>query len=93
MNNHSYSVLEFNKLREEVASYAVVETTYRRVLELQPMRDYSQLQREFEITRDFMDLLKFDGGFEPSGIDDICHMSKKVQLLGSYLDAEELWKL
>ncbi|MGL4567024.1 MAG: endonuclease MutS2 [Fusobacteriaceae bacterium] len=93
MNSHSYSVLEFDKLREEVASYAVVETTYRRVLELQPMRDYSQLQREFEIARDFMDLLKFDGGFEPSGIDDICHLSKKVQLLGSYLDAEELWKL
>ncbi|MGL5964564.1 MAG: endonuclease MutS2 [Fusobacteriaceae bacterium] len=93
MNNHSYSVLEFDKLREEVASYAVVEATYRRLIELQPIRDYGQLQREFEITRDFMDLLKFDGGFEPSGIDDICHLSKKVQLLGSYLDAEELWKL
>lgn len=93
MNNHSYSVLEFDKLKEELAGYTAVNTTYKRVLELEPSRDYSTLVREFEVTRDFIDLLKFDGGFEPNGMDDICHLSRKVQLIGNYLDAEELWKL
>ena len=60
MNRHSYSVLEFDKLREEVASYSSVSTTYERIIKLEPYRDFSMLNREFEIIRDFIDFIKFD---------------------------------
>ncbi len=93
MNKHSYSVLEFDKLREEIAQYCVTETIYDRVINLEPIRDYSSLVRELEVVRDFIDLIKFDGGFEPTGISDISYYNKKINIIGNYLDPEELWKL
>ena len=93
MNRHSYSVLEFDKLREEVASYSSVSTTYERIIKLEPYRDFSMLNREFEIIRDFIDFIKFDGGFEPIGINDICYLNKKIELVGNFLEAEELYVL
>lgn len=93
MNKHSYSVLEFDKLKEELAQFSVIPTTYEKIQRLEPLKDFSVLAREFEILRDFIDLLKFDGGFEPTGMDDICHFVKKIQIIGNYLDSTELWKL
>lgn len=93
MNKHSYTVLEFDKLREEVASYSNISTTYETILKLEPYKDFSILNREFEVIRDFIDLIKFDGGFEPTGINDICYLNKKVELVGNFLDAEELYIL
>ncbi|MGL4392694.1 MAG: endonuclease MutS2, partial [Fusobacteriaceae bacterium] len=93
MNTHSYKVLEFEKLREEVAGYSFVSTTYEKLLNIEPMKDFSLLWRELECTRDFIDMLKYDGGFDPVGMADICIIIKKVEFIGNYLEAEELWKV
>lgn len=93
MNKHSYSVLEFDKLREELAEYSVIPKNYNKLLELEPYKDFSLLIRDFEAIRDFMDFIKFDGGFEPIGMNDICQLVKKVELIGNYLDVEELYVL
>ncbi|MGL4533979.1 MAG: endonuclease MutS2 [Fusobacteriaceae bacterium] len=93
MNKHSYSVLEFDKLREELAEYSVIPKNYNKLLEIEPYKDFSLLIRDFEAIRDFMDLIKFDGGFESTGMIDICQFVKKVQLIGNYLDTEELYFL
>lgn len=93
MNKHSYTVLEFDKLREEVANYSSIATTYNKIIYLEPFKDFSILNRELEVVRDFIDFIKFDGGFEPTGIADICYLNKKIELIGTYLDGEELWKL
>lgn len=93
MNKHSYSVLEFDKLREEIAQHCVTETVYNRVINLEPIKDYGTLVRELEVVRDFIDLVKFDGGFESTGINDISLYNRKIQIVGNYLDPEELWKL
>ena len=36
MNNHSLSVLEFDKLREEIASYSNIEDSQVEILEIMP---------------------------------------------------------
>ncbi|MGL4307897.1 MAG: endonuclease MutS2 [Cetobacterium sp.] len=93
MNNHSYTVLEFDKLREELSSYLTIEENVEKVMNLEPFKDVNILRREFEILKDFIDFLKFDGGFEPKGMKDILHICRKAQLVGNYLDPEELWDI
>ena len=93
MNRHSYTVLEFDKLREEISNYSAIEENHYKILGLEPFKDFSSLNRELEILRDFTDFLKFDGGLETAGMKDICKMTKKSQLIGTYLDIEDLWDI
>ncbi|MGL4867224.1 MAG: endonuclease MutS2 [Cetobacterium sp.] len=93
MNNHSYRVLEFNKLREELSHYITIEENQDKIIELEPFKDINSLKKELEIVNDFMDFLKFDGGFEPTGMKDVTNITKKSQLLGIYLETEDLWSL
>lgn len=93
MNRHSCKVLEFDKLREEIAKYSVIEENKEYFLELYPYKDYSSLVRELDILRDFTDFIKFDGGFEVNGMKNICKLTEKSKLIGTYLDIEELWDI
>ncbi|MDU1912088.1 endonuclease MutS2 [Fusobacterium sp.] len=93
MNRHSYTVLEFDKLREEISNYSAIEENHYKILGLEPFKDFSSLNRDLDILRDFTDFLKFDGGLETAGMKDICKMTKKSQLIGTYLDVEDLWDI
>lgn len=93
MNRHSYTVLEFDKLREEISNYSAIEENHYKILGLEPFKDFSSLNRELDVLRDFTDFLKFDGGLETAGMKDICKMTKKSQLIGTYLDVEDLWDI
>lgn len=55
MNIHSYKVLEFNKLREELSHYMTIEENQEKILDLEPFKDINSLRKELEIIRDFMD--------------------------------------
>lgn len=93
MNGHSYKVLEFDKLREELSAYSVIEENHYKIMNLSPLKDFSSLNRELDILRDFTDFIKYDGGFETAGMKDICKMTEKSQLIGTYLDVEDLWDI
>ncbi|MGL4210189.1 MAG: endonuclease MutS2, partial [Cetobacterium somerae] len=93
MNIHSYKVLEFNKLREELSHYMTIEENQEKILDLEPFKDINSLRKELEIIRDFMDFLNFDGGFDPAGMKDITNITRKAQLVGMYLEPEDLWSI
>ncbi len=93
MNKHCYKVLEFDKLREEVGAFAVTSFVYEKIINMEPIKDTSALIRELEVTRDFTDFIKYDGGLDVQPIVDVCTLIKKVSLIGNYLDGEELWHL
>lgn len=93
MNKHSYTVLEFDKLREELASYSAIEENHYKIMSMEPFKDFSSLNRELDILRDFTDFVKYDGGLETAGMRDICKLTKKSQLIGTYLDVEDLWDI
>ncbi|EPC09015.1 endonuclease MutS2 [Fusobacterium ulcerans] len=93
MNRHSYTVLEFDKLREEISNYSAIEENHYKILGLEPFKDFSSLNRELDVLRDFTDFFKFDGGLETAGMKDICKLTKKSQLIGTYLDVEDLWDI
>ena len=93
MNGHSYKVLEFDKLKSVLAEYSAIEENHYKILNMTPLKDFSSLGRELDILRDFTDFVKYDGGFETAGMKDICKMTEKSQLIGTYLDVEDLWDI
>lgn len=93
MNKHSYKVLEFDKLRDKLAEYSFIEENHELIIEMEPIKDIVKLRKELERTKDFMDFLKFDGGIELAGVKDIRKIIKKVQLVGIYLEIDDLWDL
>lgn len=93
MNQHSYNVLEFDKLREELSKYSVIEKNQEKILEMEPYKDYSSLVRDFDVLKDFMDFLVYDGGLETIGMKNICILTEKSKLIGTFLEVEDLWDI
>ncbi|MGC8841682.1 MAG: hypothetical protein ACP5QZ_09585, partial [Candidatus Sumerlaeaceae bacterium] len=50
-------VLEFDRIRELVASQCVCDLGRRRMAEAQPCADQDKLEREMELVREMMDLV------------------------------------
>ncbi len=91
MNNHSFGVLEFDKLREEVAGYSNIEDSQIELLELEPYSDINSVKKELALVSEFMEFLKYDGGMEAAGMKNINKIARKTDLIGTYLDPEEIW--
>ncbi len=93
MNNHSLSVLEFDKLREEIAGYSNIEDSQVEILEMMPYSDLNSVKKELDLVREFMEFLKYDGGMEAAGMKNIKSIVRKTSLVGTYLDPEEVWHI
>jgi DNA mismatch repair protein MutS2 len=93
VNRHSLNVLEFDKLREEIAGYSQIEDNSITIMEMVPYKDINIVKKELEIARDLMDFFKYDGGAETAGVKNIIKIVKKSELIGSYLDTEDIWNL
>ena len=93
MNNHSLSVLEFDKLREEIAGYSNIEDSQIEILEIMPYSDLNSVKKELDLVREFMEFLKYDGGMEAAGMKNIKTIVRKTSLVGTYLDPEEVWNI
>ncbi|MDR1834301.1 MAG: endonuclease MutS2 [Fusobacteriaceae bacterium] len=90
---HSFKVLEFDKLRENLASFAVIDTNREKIINLAPYKDIGLLNRELEVLRDFMDFVTWDGGFESAGMKDICLLTEKTRIIGTWFEPEDLWDI
>jgi DNA mismatch repair protein MutS2 len=93
MNEHSLNVLEFDKVKEIISGYAVLDDTKEKILEVFPMSDINSVKKELENVQDFMELLKYDGGLELSEIKNILIPLEKTSLIGTYLDIDELYNI
>ena len=93
MNKHTFNILEFDKIKENILNNVVIEENREVIENLKPYKDLSILNNELKIVKDFMDLLVFDGGFEAVGLKNISNLMEKIKLIGTYLDPEELWDI
>ncbi|NLK62127.1 MAG: endonuclease MutS2 [Fusobacteria bacterium] len=91
MHNHSFETLEYNKLKMEIAKYSHLINTEERLLALSPLNDIYKAKKEITIVIELSELMRFDGGIEINNIKDIEFLMKKVNLIGTYLEAEELF--
>jgi DNA mismatch repair protein MutS2 len=91
MQQHSYEVLEYNKLKIEVAKNAILEETEEKIIELSHIKDINKIRYQLDLTNDLAELIKFDGGIEINKIKDMQIYMKKINLIGAYLEAEDLY--
>ena len=93
MNLHSHRVLEFDKLKEKIMTYLVIENNVEEIMNLKPFNDLSSLQQEFVYVQDCMDFMQYDGGLDVRHLKDICSLTEKIKLIGTYLEVDELWDI
>lgn len=93
MENHSYKVLEFDKLKEEISYDALIEETELKLIELRPYKDIISLKKDLEIIAEYIELVRYDGALELIGIKNIKSYLDKTKLVGTYLEAEEFYFL
>lgn len=93
MNIHSHNVLEFNKLKNVLSEYMITEASKNKVENLLIYKDINLLRKEFNILKDFIDFLKYDGGVELSELNDITNLLKKCELIGMFFEPEELFSI
>ena len=93
MNEHSLSVLEFDKVKENISGYAILDDTREKILDIFPISNVNNIKKELENVQDFMELLKYDGGIELAEIKNILIYLEKTSLIGTYLDIDELYHI
>lgn len=93
MQQHSFETLEYNKLKIEIAKYCFLSKTEEKILALYPFDDINKSRKENIVTVELAELIKFDAGIEINNIKDMSIFIKKINLIGAYLEAEELFYL
>ena len=67
MNNHAYKVLEFYKIKEVLAKYAITDEAIERILDLEPYSDTNKLKKELETSLHYFEFTKYEFcGTKPS---------------------------
>jgi DNA mismatch repair protein MutS2 len=90
MNEHALRVLEFDKLREIIAGFAVSEPGRALITDLTPARDEATVAERLAETQEFLQVLQ--AGEHPSfdGIRDIRQTIDKLSVTGMMLQPREL---
>lgn len=71
MNERALRVLEFTKIREMLASYALSEFGRKKCLELTPLADFSEVNRALDETEEAVVALTYLGGHPLTPFDDV----------------------
>ena len=90
MNAHSLSVLEYDKVRSIVASFAASEAGKRQVARLHPAADITSVDRLLRETAEYTRILQRGETPPLDGIEDAAQAIEKLFVAGSVLPAQEL---
>ena len=85
-----YDVLEFYKIINELINLSKLEKTKEKFIDTDIIKDKSTLDKELMLMADLIDFYKFDDGFELTGLSNIQRYINSIELIGSYLNAEDL---
>ncbi|VWL85494.1 endonuclease MutS2 [Oceanivirga miroungae] len=83
-------ILEFYKIKNELVDFSYFNETKEKFIDLQIYNKKEDLEYELSLLQDLIDFYKYDGGFNIEEIKDINHELKKLEILGSYLEAIDL---
>lgn len=93
MENRSYEVLEFHKVINKMIDLSKLEVTKEKFIDLDIIRNKGELDKELSLLVEFIDFYKYDDGLELAGLSNIEKYLKSVDLIGSYLEPENLLDL
>jgi len=86
----NYDVLEFYKIVNELIDLSRLEKTKEKFLDIDIIKEKSVLDKEFMLMMEMIDFYKYDDGLELAGLADITRMMNSIDIIGSYLSAEDL---
>jgi len=86
----NYDVLEFYKIINELIDLSRLEKTKEKFLDIDIIKEKSVLDRELMLMKEMIDFYKYDDGLELVGLADITKMMNSIDIIGSYLSAEDL---
>ena len=86
----NYDVLEFYKIVNELIDLSRLEKTKEKFLDIDIIKEKSVLDRELMLMTEMIDFYKYDDGLELAGLADITRMMNSIDIIGSYLSAEDL---
>lgn len=86
----NYDVLEFYKIVNELIDLSRLEKTKEKFLDIDIIKEKSILDKELMLMSEMIDFYKYDDGLELTGLADITRMMNSIDIIGSYLSAEDL---
>ena len=86
----NYDVLEFYKIINELIDLSRLEKTKEKFLDIDIIKEKSVLDKELMLMMEMIDFYKYDDGLELAGLADITKMINSIDIIGSYLSAEDL---
>jgi len=86
----NYDVLEFYKIINELIDLSRLEKTKEKFLDIDIIKEKSVLDKELMLMMEMIDFYKYDDGLELVGLADITRMMNSIDIIGSYLSAEDL---
>ena len=86
----NYDVLEFYKIVNELIDLSRLEKTKEKFLDIDIIKEKSVLDKELMLMMEMIDFYKYDDGLELAGLADITMMMNSIDIIGSYLSAEDL---
>jgi len=86
----NYDVLEFYKIINELINLSRLEKTKEKFLDIDIIKEKSILDKELMLMMEMIDFYKYDDGLELAGLADITKMMNSIDIIGSYLSAEDL---
>ena len=86
----NYDVLEFYKIVNELIDLSRLEKTKEKFLDIDIIKEKSVLDKELMLMMEMIDFYKYDDGLELTGLADITKMMNSIDIIGSYLNAEDL---
>ena len=86
----NYDVLEFYKIINELIDLSRLEKTKEKFLDIDIIKEKSVLDNELMLMMEMIDFYKYDDGLELAGLADITKMMNSIDIIGSYLSAEDL---
>ena len=86
----NYDVLEFYKIVNELIDFSRLEKTKEKFLDIDIIKEKSVLDKELMLMMEMIDFYKYDDGLELAGLADITRMMNSIDIIGSYLSAEDL---
>ena len=92
MENRVLKTLEFDKIREIVATYCTSSAGRAHMVNLVPVTDYNEVVRLLEETDEGLSILRVRGNVPMGGISDIRPHAKRAQI-GGVLSAYELMEI
>jgi len=86
----NYDVLEFYKIINKLIDLSRLEKTKEKFLDIDIIKEKSVLDKELMLMMEMIDFYKYDDGLELAGLADITRMMNSIDIIGSYLSAEDL---